>query len=492
MPLADMMAMAWRITPAAMAGWLTRHQPVNGGQWTRAPHLSLLSDWLTDAAIGQRRRILCTMPPQHGKSSMISQWFPVWLLENWPTKRILLVSYAADYATSWGRKVRNAIQQHSKELTVRISQDSAAAAVWTTTAGGQMVSVGVGGQVAGRPADVLIIDDPYSGPDDAMSQLYRDRLWEWWQTNAYTRLAPDGIIVILHTRWHEDDLIGRVVRAMREGGERWDLLNLPAIAEVDGDPLGRRIGDPLWGTRYDQAVLRRIRENVGTRAWAALYQQRPSPDTGNIFQRNWWRSYRALPNDLTDFIQSWDLTFKDTRKADYVVGQVWARRGADKYLIDQVRARMDITATIQAIRGLSAKWPLAIAKLIEDKANGPAVMSMLRHELTGLLPVEPEGGKVARANAVAPEVEAGNVYLPDPSIAPWVHDFIEEASAFPNAPNDDQIDSLTQALRYYQDRVLDLSGVESGGRRPTSRREAHDQDDDDRPGRRAGGRFQLD
>ncbi|MCV5365380.1 phage terminase large subunit, partial [Escherichia coli] len=161
-----------------------------------------------------------------------------------------------------------------------------------------------------------------------------------------------------------------------------------------------------------------------------------SPGEGAIFKRTWFiKFYTVIPSDISEQMQSWDCTFKDTESSDFVVGQVWGKRGADKYLLDQVRDRMDFPATLRAIRALTAKWPRAGVKLIEDKANGSAVIQTLQREIPGIIGVNPEGGKIARAQAAAPQFEAGNVYLPDPSIAPWIHDFIEEFIVFPNGKN---------------------------------------------------------
>jgi predicted phage terminase large subunit-like protein len=154
----------------------------------------------------------------------------------------------------------------------------------------------------------------------------------------------------------------------------------------------------------------------------------------------------VLPDSFMDTLQSWDCAFKDLKSSDYVVGQVWARKSADKFLLDQVRGQMDCPTTIDAIRKLSAKWPRARTKLIEDKANGSAVIQVLRHELAGMIAVQPAGGKVARASAVCPQIESGNIYLPHPAMAPWIEAFIEECAAFPHARHDDQVDAMSQAL----------------------------------------------
>lgn len=213
-----------------------------------------------------------------------------------------------------------------------------------------------------------------------------------------------------------------------------------------GDPRTVE-GELLFPQRFPREVLDAEKQRLGSAGYAGQHQQRPTPATGGIFQRGWWRFWRELPAEFDEVIQSWDLTFKGSDGSDYVVGQVWGRKGASKYLIDQVRARLDFPATLAAIRALSAKWPQATLKLVEDKANGPAVLAALRAEISGLVAVEPDGGKEARAHAVAPQVEAGNVYLPDPSRGAFVHDLLEELAAFPRGAHDDQVDTLTQALR---------------------------------------------
>jgi predicted phage terminase large subunit-like protein len=302
---------------------------------------------------------------------------------------------------------------------------------------------------------VGIIDDPFKNAEEAASQTIRDKVWEWYRSTFRTRLAPGGAIVLIMTRWHEDDLAGRLIAEMQAGGEQWTIIEMQAEAE-EGDPLGRAIGETLWPEHgFDKAWAEETKRAVGTYFWQALYQQRPSAPEGEILKRGWWKFYKVIPADLQEVIQSWDMTFKDSDGSDFVVGGVWGRKGADKYLLDQVRGRMDFPTTLAAVKALTAKWPQARAKLVEDKANGPAVIAMLKREIPGLTPVEPQGSKMARVAAVSPEIEAGNVYLPDPSIAPWVNDFIEECAAFPNGKHDDQVDQMSQALlRFGQRRSM--------------------------------------
>jgi predicted phage terminase large subunit-like protein len=251
------------------------------------------------------------------------------------------------------------------------------------------------------------------------------------------------------TRWHQEDLAGYL---LSQHDAKWEEIRIPALAE-DHDPLGRSPGQALCPERYDEARLEETKLTLGSRMWNALYQQRPSAAEGNIFKRQWWKFYSERPAQFDCLIQSWDLAFKDTKTSDFVVGQVWGKIGANKYLVDQIRARMDFPETVRAIRSLSSKYSCS-AKLVEDKANGPALIDTLKKEISGLIAVKPDGSKEARASAVSAQVEAGNVYLPNPTTAPWVNDFIEECSNFPNGANDDQVDAMTQALKRLESRGL--------------------------------------
>jgi predicted phage terminase large subunit-like protein len=239
-----------------------------------------------------------------------------------------------------------------------------------------------------------------------------------------------------------------------EDGEKWRVVSFPAIAEQGREDTHekdvRQEGDALWLGKYDRKKLLRVKAVIGSYEWSALYQQRPSPAEGAIFLREWWKYYGERPGELAaqmeEMVQSWDMSFKDAKDSDYVVGQVWGKRGANRYLIDQVRGRMGFPATIKAVCALMSKWPQAKRIFIEDKANGPAVISTLQDKIQGLIPVNPEGGKVVRANAVTGQIESGNVYLPTPEHASWIGDFAEECAAFPNAAHDDQVDAMSQAL----------------------------------------------
>lgn len=398
-------------------------------------------------ADGAIDRLIIEMPPRHGKSQTATIRYPAWYLGENPDKRVVVAAHTASLAQTFSRQVRNEFAMYAPEVWgLAVAEDSKSVERWAIEGhNGGMVAVGVGGALTGHGADLLIIDDPVKNAEEAQSQTIKDAVWDWYRSVARTRLHPGGAIILIMTRWAEDDLAGRLISEADAGGEQWVILSLPAIAE-ENDMLGRSIGEPLWPERFGLDELLMIKAAVGSYVWNALYQQRPSPIEGGMLKRGWWQFYKELPSKFDEIIQSWDMTFKDSAGTDFVVGQVWGCKEADKYLLDQVRDRMDFPATLTAVKSLTAKWPQATAKLVEDKANGPAVIAMLKQQISGLIPVEPQGSKVARASAVSPQIEAGNVYLPDPSIAPWVHDFIEECAAFPTGAHDDQVDAMSQAL----------------------------------------------
>jgi predicted phage terminase large subunit-like protein len=410
-------------------------------------HHRVLANKLMEIESGKIDRLMVLMPPRHGKSELASVRFPAWYLGRNPDRRIIGTSYSAELATDFGRKVRDLIRTERFVLPfkgVSVKDDSSAANRWDIKDGGGYVAAGVGGSVTGRGGDLLIVDDPFKNQEDADSKTYRDKVWSWYQSTLYTRIEKGGAIIVILTRWHEDDLAGKLISEMLNDGDQWDIVSFPAIAEEKEQY--RDIGDALWPDKYDEKELARTKMAVGSRVWTALYQQRPAPAEGAIFKKSWFRFYDRLPDEkhIDRWLQSWDMTFTNSDGSDYVVGQVWACSGADRYLVDQVRERMDFMQAVRALRNMSDKYPQARAKYIEDKANGPAVISALKNEIQGLIPVNPTSSKVSRANAVSPILEAGNVYLKRG--AKFSDELIEEAGLFPSGKNDDQVDAMTQAL----------------------------------------------
>ena len=413
----------------------------------QTPALELIDAELTRLFNTPDGRLIISMPPQEGKSVRVGRDFPIWALMQNPNLRIITGSYGQGLANRNGRVVRNAIAA-TTDIGLTIAPDHGAASEWTLAGrDGGVLSVGRGAGVTGRPADLLVIDDPLKDRAEADSLTIRDTTWDWWTDALSARLAPGAQVVLILTRWHEDDLAGRLVDRDRDAG--WRILNIPAQCEdPDTDPLGRQHGEFMQSARgRSRAQWEQRKATAGSRTWNALYQGRPAPAEGGAFRREWWRHWHHVP-PLHRVIQSWDMAFKGTDKSDYVVGQVWAIDGADSYLLDQVRGRWTFTETLAQVQQLRGRWPMTTATLVEDKANGTAVIDSLRRQIPGMVPVEPQGGKEVRAAGVSPLVEAGNVHLPPTATHPWVGDLIEEAAAFPQGSHDDQVDALTQALTY--------------------------------------------
>lgn len=430
------------------------------GTWRDAKHLDLLCQKLEAVERGEIKRLMVFLPPRHGKSEVVSKKFPAWYLGRNPEKEIIISSYSTDLALDFSRIARNTLREHASLFNVEIARDSSAVGRWGLEGvRGGMMAAGVGGPITGRGANIFIIDDPLKNWQDAASETIRKSVWDWYLSTARTRLAPGGAIVLVMTRWHEDDLAGKLLSEAKAGnGEEWEVINLPAVAEQN-DSLKRKPGEYLWPERFPPSEYENTKRAIGSRLWAALYQQKPAAEDGQIFKRTWWKYYTVLPAKFDEILQSWDFAFKETSDSDFVVGQVWGVLGADRYLIDQVRARMDFPASVQAIISLSARYPAAKRKLVEDKANGPAVISTLKRKIVGLIEVKPEGGKVVRAQAVTPECESGNVFLPAPIVKPWINEFVDECASFPNGANDDQVDAMSQALTNISNRALPWVGI---------------------------------
>jgi predicted phage terminase large subunit-like protein len=400
-----------------------------------------LAKWVQRALLKPNARLIVNAPPRHGKSELISHWLPTWYLEHWPEKQIILTSYGGDFASDWGKKVRDEFLMNTNCLTT-LRTDSKAMGSWMTTKGGGMKTAGVGGPITGRGADLAIIDDPHKNWEEAMSATARERVKEWFNQTLYTRLEPGASIVLIQTRWHEDDLTGYLINNQEDD---WEIIRFPAIAEEDNDLLGRVEGDALCPERYTSNRLRQIKKTLGTYAFAGLYQQRPAPLGGGMIQRDWFKYYDSLPDIIDNWVQTWDLTFKATGTS-YVVGQVWARSGANYYLVDQSRAKMGFTEQLRAISVMSNRWPQATDKLIEDAADAQAVKSTLHNYIHGITLKPAKGSKEARLASISGIVESGNVYLPTKAL--YLDSFLSEVTLFPNGVNDDQVDAMTMALKH--------------------------------------------
>lgn len=444
----------------------------------QTPALELIDRELVQLADDPTRdRLMVFMSPQEGKSERVSHRLPEWLLKFNPDLRIAIVSYADEMARRWGADIKSDIETFNGDdgtvdLGIRLKEDSRAAGRWHVRGyKGGVYCCGIAGSLTGKPVDWVIVDDPIKDMEQANSIKYRDRWRRFWRAVIVPRLGPGSKIVIIQTRWHQDDASGWL---LTEQPDRWRVVSIPARAgkqvitqNPDGtetsvwehsgpDPLGREPGEAMISARGDRD-WDGIRRDVGEYVWNALYMQRPTPAEGGMFKRHWWQIYespkwverpdgtRWIPG-ADEVIQSWDCAFKDLDDSDFVCGQVWARFGIQAYLVDQVHDRMDFVTTLQSVREVTARWPQAVSKYIEDKANGTAVINMLSATIPGIIAIEPDGTKIARARAVTPFVESGQAYLPAPELAPWVGDFIDEHALFPNSTNDDRVDAMSQAF----------------------------------------------
>lgn len=446
--------------------------------FTVRPHLTYLSDRIRqavkDVEAGQSRFLAVSMPPRMGKTTLTTFHTPLWVLRRNPHWPVALISHDSSLVTSWGRKIRRTVEQHP--LGIDISPDAGAVKEWETTSGGMVLSRTWREQLTGRGVKVLIIDDPIKDAADASSATLREGLWEWWQSTAQTRFEPPVLVIVVMTRWHEDDLTGRLLSQEHDGDPAdWEVISFPALAN-DADVLGRQPGQPLLSPLIDETeedALTRwtgVKRNVGSYTWSALYQQSPAPSTGAIFDPGWWHFWTDNPAQAEGrdnvhhidldaiagqgrWLDSWDMAFKGSDSSDFVVGQRWLHYRAWRILIAQHRERMTFSQTLAVMH----KWSSSAVpysdhvhtRLVEDKANGTAIIDVLKDEVAGLIPVNPTESKEARARAVSPLVEAGNVLLPLPSMPgyEWVTDLLGEARNFPRDVHDDQIDALTQALR---------------------------------------------
>ncbi|MBP3634211.1 MAG: phage terminase large subunit [Oscillospiraceae bacterium] len=393
--------------------------------------------------------LLIETPPQHGKSTTVTESLPSWYLGRYPDHRVIVAGYSEDFAERFCRRNREKLQRFGQDLFgVSMGKVNRAAEFELQGHPGRMIARGLLSGITGNPAELLIVDDPIKSRQEADSPTIRDRIWEEWQNSLKSRFAAGAKVIVIMTPWHEDDLAGRILQQEIHV----QLLRLPVEAEQD-DPMGRPVGAPLcpelgkgavWLQDFKRAYL--DDPKGGARAWAALYLCSPRVEGGDLVKRSWWRRYdpRQLPHFGTQVI-SVDAAFKGGESNDFVAITVWGKAGRDYYLLDCLNRHLDFPGTLRAIRAMAKLHPEARAVLIEDKANGSAVIQTLQKELF-CIPVTPRGGKVARVNAVSPAIESGHVYVPDR--APWAEEFLDQWTAFPSGKHDDMVDSSSQALSW--------------------------------------------
>ncbi len=445
-------------------------------------HIGAICEHLEAVTRGEIQRLLINVPPGHAKSILVSVLWPAWIWTFNPAWRGLFASYAYDLAERDSVRCRTLIRSDWYRGFMeaggwKIVDDQDRKGYFVNSASGFRFSTSIEAQATGWRGDAVVVDDPLSAKE-APSLAKRKEAIHWWDLVMSSRLndMERGARVIIMQRLHEEDLSGHV---LEQGG--YEHLRMPSEFEAENRALtfrtsgGERVelwrdprtteGELLFPARFPKSVLDQARKDLGSSGYAGQHDQRPTPERGGMFQRPWWRFWRrggslspercprprgcwegpatVLP-PLDKTIISLDAAFKATDSSDFVVFQVWGAKQADRFLLTQVRARMSFSETLATFRRLAGEWPTACRKLVEDKANGSAIVNTLQHEFSGIIAINPEGGKEARAAAVQPAIESGNVYLPEG--VPWLDQFIGEFSTFPRGRNDDQVDALTQAL----------------------------------------------
>jgi predicted phage terminase large subunit-like protein len=433
------------------------------GRWTPARHLLAISEQLCRIERGEIDRLMIFQPPRSGKSMLTSENTPAWYLGRHPDRRVILCSYGAHLASNWGRKARDILEAYGPAyFDVHVAAMSKAADHWNIAGEtGGMNTAGVGGPITGFGADLLIIDDPLKDAEEAGSEVIRTKQIEWWQAVARTRLMAGGAVVLMQTRWHEEDLAGWLLEDMKHGGDQWEVLSLSAIAEED-DQLGRAEGEALWPSKFPLSDLHRTKRALGGYYWAALYQQHPVPAGGALFKRHDFRYFTEdVGNDLYVMkgaqgeedrpvgrgycyrFVTCDPAFSEKQTADYTALGLWGvTPWMDLLLLEVARVRFDVENLPAAIRRYWELWhPHDIR--IESKAYGTRVIQALVNQGLPVIPVEADTDKVTRALSAVPRYEAHAVFHRQGG--EYVYDYEREILHFPSGAHDDQVDMFSYA-----------------------------------------------
>ena len=432
-------------------------------------HIDLICEYLEAVTVGELKQLVINIPPRYMKSLLVSVMWPVWEWLQSPESRWVFVSHSERLAVQFSLDRRELLlAPWYRGLCgdrVRLMQDQNEKTEYRNTHRGRMVATSIGGTVTGTGGNRIVVDDPHT-PLAVESDAVRERVIEYFLRTLSTRLDDKqrGAIVVVMQRLHAQDLtatcldLGYIHLCLPAEATSRTTITFPRSGRV----VTRAPGDLLWPAREGPEEMAQRRVELGAYGFAGQYQQSPSPRTGGLFERGWWAFYDDLPTGVDAGIQSWDLSVKGGPGHDFVVGLVAAGRGADIYLVDRVKAQLSFPDTLAAIRQTCRQYPSARTILVEDTANGPAVIDTLRHEIQGIIAVQPQGDKVQRATACAPRVEAGNVYLPRPTgpterrlrARAWVDDFIEQLAAFPLGAHDDDVDAFTQLLLRWHPRRM--------------------------------------
>ena len=433
---------------------------VHRGIYRHARHTKLISNKLKEVEEGKCKRLMIFLPPRHSKSMTVSETFPSYFIGRNLDRRVILTSYGDSLARKFGRANRNKLEEYGQEIFgISLSKDNSSVTNWGIEGyRGGMISAGIGGPITGEGADLLIIDDPIKNRKEADSKTYRDMVWDEWQNTLYTRLQPDGAVIIILTRWHEDDLAGRLLNPDYGPVEDWDIIRLPAIAE-ENDLLGREIGEPLWAEYgFDKDWAKDTKVAVGSRTWASLYQQRPAPAEGNKFKRQWFRRFEEMdsyyilhtPNGDKTILkedcwrfQTADTASSEKQSADYTVLTDLVVTPDNDILVDDVfRDRIEVPEQEKIFQArYNEKKPSFQA--IENKNTGIALRQYLIRKGLPIKELKADTDKVTRAATIMVMYENGKVY--HRKGAAWLEEWEDELITFPTGKHDDQVDTASYA-----------------------------------------------
>lgn len=408
--------------------------------WTWNYQLEIIQH-LDKITSGELTRLMLFLPPRHGKSELVTIRYPVWRLEKEPGTRVILAAYNQTLAEKFSRKARKIARER-----LTLSQERKAAEDWETAEGGGVRAVGVGGGITGQGGDLVIIDDPVKNREEAESLAYRDRVWDWYTNDLFTRLEPGATIVLIMTRWHEDDLAGRILAS--EDGRNWTVISLPAEAE-ENDPLGRKPGDPLCPDRFNTKALASIRVVLG-RDYYALYQQRPQPREGEMFKRAWFELVEAAPGKARR-VRYWDKA-GTAGAGKYTAGILLAETGGIYTVEDVVRGQLgaaDRERLIRQTAELDAQkyGQTGVDNWVEQEpgSGGKESAEATIKNLAGYLVYADKvtGDKVLRAEPLAAQAQAGNVRILKRA---WTAGYLDELCSFPSGTFKDQVDGTSGAF----------------------------------------------
>jgi len=425
-------------------------------------HHRILADLLMQIAEGNKDRICVNIPPRHGKSQLVSIMFPAWFIGRHPDKKVLMVSHTTDLAVDFGRKVRNLIDtERYRQIfpTVGLAADSKSAGRWNTSVGGEYFACGVGSALAGRGADLLLVDDPHNEQDIINGNFdVFEKAYEWFTYGARTRLMPGGRVAIIQTRWHLDDLTGRVTRDMTQNdqADQYEIVEFPAILEVENKATGEIQEKPLWPEFFDLDALYRTKASMPVFQWNAQYQQNPTSEEASVVKREWWQTWKLeSPPSCEYIIMSLDAAAETHNRADFTALTTWGvfyNEEASEHhiiLLNSIKKRVEFPELKRMALEEYKEWE-PDAFIVEKKSAGTALyqemrrMGVLVQEYT---PHRGSGDKLARLNSVADIVQSGLVWVPETR---WAEEVVEEIAGFPFMSHDDLVDSTVMALMRFR------------------------------------------